>query len=421
MSSGIAYPPPTYIPILSVFNPLFFPQSFGTTTSSGGGSFTNIFPLGLESGNVITMNGGTGGAGGIGAERTITGLSQIEWVDYNSTNPTAITGYMVLNGNTLNIGSASNSTGINVNLQGTSITSNGVAIGGGNVYNSQNNNFQSPATTQTFSNQIVSVNGGSIRLQTSGSLYPITITNNSSSSADNELVFAPNIFQDAGTYIFQTYESGYVNRATIDYTGLKLVGTPFKSNLNTTPTLTQLPTGYSCFYSNATNPYFAYNNAGTITTKSLFQTTILGTFTSSIGIITSGIINWSFTTIPNNTLPQQFGFLIVCSGAKSNANSPYLTQSLLQLNSQITNAMSVSGNAILLPFQFSNGATPVPIITNTSGYVLTAYNNIGGLTLNSRINDASNTGVEYEISANVSTNPFTAGSTLTLYAYTPLI
>jgi len=178
MSSGIAYPQPTYIPPLPIFNPIFFPQSFGTTTTSGGGGGqTNIFPNGLTSGNVITMDGGTGGGGGTGVERTITGLSQIEWVDINSTIPTAITGYMVLNGNTLEIGSNTAISGINVNLLGSVVSANGVAIAtGGNVSNDINNTFVSPATTQTFDTQSVVMdnsqlsfsNGGVINLNTTG-------------------------------------------------------------------------------------------------------------------------------------------------------------------------------------------------------------------------------------------------------------
>jgi len=155
MSSGKAYPMPTYIPPLSVFNPLFFPQTFSTTTSGGGGGQTNIFPQGLTSGNVITMNGGTGGGGGTGVERTITGLSQIEWVDINSTNPTDITGYMVLDGNTLNIGSANSLSGINVNLLGSIVSANGTPIAtGGNVSNNQSNTFQN-GFTQTFQGEII--------------------------------------------------------------------------------------------------------------------------------------------------------------------------------------------------------------------------------------------------------------------------
>jgi len=154
MSSGIAYPPPTYIPILSVFNPLFFPQSFGTTTSSGGGGGqTNIFPNGLTSGNVITLNGGTGGGGGTGVERTITGISYLDFVDSASTNPTAITGYITLNGNTLEIGSATASSGINVNLLGSVVSANGTPIGGGgDVFLAGNNTFTGTNTfTSTFS------------------------------------------------------------------------------------------------------------------------------------------------------------------------------------------------------------------------------------------------------------------------------
>lgn len=156
MSSGIAYPPPTYIPPLPIFNPIFFPQSFDTTTTSGGGGggFTNIFPNGLTSGNVITMDGGTGGGGGTGVERTITGISYLDFVDSAETDPTNITGYITLNGNTLEIGSNTALSGINVNLLGSVVSANGVAIAtGGNVSNDISNNFL-VGTTQTFDGAI---------------------------------------------------------------------------------------------------------------------------------------------------------------------------------------------------------------------------------------------------------------------------
>lgn len=172
MSSGVIYPVPTYIPPLPIFNPLFFPQTFATTTTSGGGGgFTNIFPNGLTSGNVITMNGGTGGGGGTGAERTITGLSQIEWADFTSTNPTAITGYMKLNSGVLEIGSGTASSGINVNLLGSVISANGVAIAtGGNVSNDINNTFQAPATIQTFDTQNVVMDNSTLSFPNGGGI-----------------------------------------------------------------------------------------------------------------------------------------------------------------------------------------------------------------------------------------------------------
>jgi hypothetical protein len=425
MSSGVIYPPPTYIPPLPVFNSLFFPQSFDTTTTSGGGGggFTNIFPNGLTSGNVITMDGGTGGGGGTGVERTITGLSQIEWVDITDTNPTAITGYMVLNGNTLEIGSNTALSGINVNLLGSVVSANGTPIAtGGNVSNNINNTFQAPATTQTFDSQNVIVNGGSVVLNTTASQYPITITNESTSATDNILQFQPNPSLSAGQYIFQTYGSGYVDTAIIDYTGIELVNAPFKSSLNATPSTLQLPTNYSCFYSNNQQPYFAYNNVGSVNTTSLIQTNLIGSFQSSVGIITSGIIKWTFQNISSFGFGQQFSFGIFCDSPKTNSNSPYLANSVLQLNSQFTNAMSVSGYAILLPFQYSNGGVPTPITSNESGFVFNIVSNIGGLTIQSNIiGGPSFTGMEYEMTANVANNPYTAGSTITLKAFSPIL
>lgn len=385
------YPPPNFQEPLPIFNPINWEVQVSSNVSI---DYLNAnylkFPVaqGLETFSDTITNNDALFAGNI----TMTGTPLVNYIEFPD-------GTQQFTANSSGSGYAT-------------IAGNNAFTGG--------NSFSAPATSQSFNNQTVYINGGSINLRTSGNLYPISISNQSTSSADNELIFQPNIFQDAGTYKFQTYESGYVNRAVIDYTGIQLVGTPFKSNLNTIPTLTQLPTGYSCFHSNSSNPYFTYNNAGTLVSKSLYQTTLLGTFTSTAGLITSGIINWSFQ-IPNNTLGQQFSFLIVCNSSKTNSNTPYLTNSLLQLNSQITNATACFGNAILLPFQYSNGATPVPIIYNTSGYALSAYSNIGGFSINSTIIDQTTTGMDYNVSAVIANNPYTSGSTLTLYAYTTLI
>jgi len=385
MSSGVAYPMPVYIPPLSIFNPLFFPQSFGTTTTGGGGGgFTNIFPGGLTSGNVITMDGGTGGAGGTGAERTITGLSQIEWVDYNSTNPTAITGYMKLIGNTLEIGSASNSTGINVNLQGTSITSNGVEIGGGNVSNDINNTFQSPATTQTFDSQNVIVNGGSVVLNTTASQYPITITNESTSATDNVLQFQPNPSLSAGQYIFQTYGSGYVDTAIIDYTGIELVNAPFKSSLNTTPSTLQLPTNYSCFYSNNQQPYFAYNNAGSVITQSLSTNNFSFTTNPGTNYTVGGVdkTQWTISTagsvITIGDYGNAFNFDIVAgvltqatiSGAQQlDLNDTFSITTGIAIKQPYTTAGFIGFGYVFAPISTSGSSASMAIIATTGTYL----------------------------------------------------
>jgi len=546
---GVAYPRPVYIPILPIFNPAYFPtrESVTTTGGGGGGGQTNIFPLGLSSGNLIVLDGGT--SAGTGNERGIDFVSVIKMTDTQETIPSNYSGLIQLDTGVLTIGNPTPSTGIVIELQGSSLLFNGSPISGngdallaggtssvpqtftgynefkntdgqitlwnttdttygdikvnlscdpfnyqldiggnlsiGNTANSNNivlsssanfagqldiagqvnvfsqtypntidtnylatigfvnaavsgivggdvlaggnntftgnNSFSTPATSQSFNNQLVNINGGSLKLQTSANSFPITITNQSTSASNNILRFQPNLFLGAGTYIFQTYLSNYVNTATIDNTGIALIATPFKSSLNTTPNLTQLPTNYSCFYSNNQQPYFAYNNAGSIITTQLVQNSILGTFTSAAGYIDTGNIIWSFSTIPNNTLGQQFSFAIICNVGKSNSSSPYLTNDELQLNSNFTNAMSVSGNAILLPFKFSNGAVPVPIITNTTGYVFNIVSNIGGLTINSIIQNAGAIGgVQYQVSANITNTPYTVGSILTFYAFNPI-
>jgi len=317
MSSGIAYPPPTYIPPLSVFNPTFFPQSFGTTSSSGGGGGqSNIFPNGLTSGNTISLNGGTGGQGGTGVERTITGISYLDFVDSNSTNPTAITGFITLNGNTLEIGSANNSSGINVNLQGTTLSANGVAIAnGGNVSNNINNTFQSPATTQNFDTQSVLIdnsvlsfpNNGYIQWGNGTSLlnFPNGLPTTGSGSSGLALdwnqqpsngevdmicygqggqggfAFYAMTLTTAPTLIANLFPNGIDFKQNIvsnnTFTGNNYFNTGFINLTNLTGTFPSTPLGYSQFVSYNGNPWFSPTNGGgvQITTSTSLTTALL--------------------------------------------------------------------------------------------------------------------------------------------------
>jgi len=309
MSSGIAYPPPTYIPPLPVFNPLFFPQSFGTTTSSGGGSQSNIFPSGLTSGDTISLNGGTGGQGGTGIERTITGISYLDFVDSADTNPTNITGYITLNGNTLEIGSNSASSGINVNLLGSVVSANGVAIAnGGNVSNNINNTFQSPATTQTFDTQSVVMNnsalsfsnGGVINLNGGGSsqiIFPSILPTTSTGllgglgiiwnqqggggqgetdlicygqQAGGSNISGLNIYNCNNTTApvlvasFNANQTNFYSNIASNntFTGDNYFNTGFINLTNITGSFPSTPVGYSQYVSYGGNPWFSPTNGG---------------------------------------------------------------------------------------------------------------------------------------------------------------
>jgi hypothetical protein len=336
MSSGIQYPAPTYIPPLPVFNPLFFPQTFATTTTSGGGGGqTNIFPNGLTSGNIITLDGGTGGGGGTGLERRITGLSQIDWVDINSTTPTAITGYMTLDGTTLNIGSATASTGINVNLLGSTVSANGVAIAtGGNVSNNIDNTFQSPATTQTFNNQGVLIdnsvlsfpNGGNILWGNGTSLLDFPNYNGtfpSNDSGKSGLALDWNQQPSNGEVDFFCYgqggQGGFAFYAMTDTTAPTLITNLFpngisfykdivsnntftgQNNFNTgyinlqniTGSFPSTPIGYSQFVSFNNAPWFSTTSGGGVQIATLTN------------LLTYAPINSpTFTGTPKSTTPS---------------------------------------------------------------------------------------------------------------------
>lgn len=125
MTVGIAYPKPIYIPPLPIFNPIFFPviPPSSSSTSGGGGGTSNVFPLGLTSGNKITMDGGT--VVGTGNERTIEGVSYIDFCSFSDiTPPTPTVGEISQSNTTMTIGSLTSGSGITVNIQGSALTYN---------------------------------------------------------------------------------------------------------------------------------------------------------------------------------------------------------------------------------------------------------------------------------------------------------
>ena len=407
MSSGIAYPPPTYIPPLPVFNPLFFPQSFGTTTTSGGGGgFTNIFPNGLSSGNVITLNGGTGGGGGTGVERTITGISYLDFVDSASTNPTAITGFITLNGNTLEIGSANNSSGINVNLQGTTLSANGVAIAsGGNVSNDINNTFQSPATTQTFDTQSVVIdnsalsfpNGGNILWGNGTSILDFPNTLPTTGGGSSGLAFAWNQQPSNGEVDMIAYgqggQGGFAFYSMTSTTAPTLIanlfpnGIDFKKNIISNNTFTgdnyfntgyinlsnltsfpsTLPLTYSQFLSVNNNPWFSPPNGGGV---QLATTTTL----TNYALLNSPAFNGT-PTAPNPTAGDSSNHLATTSFVASSfapKNSPTFTgipiaptATFPNSSTQLATTAFVSGNFAPLASPLFSGIPTAPTAVST--------------------------------------------------------
>lgn len=401
MSSGIAYPPPTYIPPLPIFNPLFFPQSFDTTTTSGGGGgFTNIFPNGLTSGNIITMDGGTGGGGGTGAERTITGLSQIEWVDIISTNPTTITGYMKLDSGVLEIGSGTASSGINVNLLGSSILANGVAIGTGtgNVSTTANNTFLAPATTQTFNNQnIIISNGGTIEIggfaggnPTPSYIYfPTTFP--TGSTGNNGLAYFWNNSDGGGEVSMICYAQG-AGGGTTSAGGLQIY------SVNSSPNAPQLLASF-LYGGISFNQDITSNN--TFTGTNTFQST----FTVDNTLTNIGQYTGNKTGI---------GLNVFTSSPTGVDNVAIGTNVLSALTTGDNNTFVGSLSGVNLTTGPNNtGIGCEALISLTTGYQNTA---VGLGSLSSITTDIDNTGIGYEAGYNlVGTGSNSSGNTFLGY------
>jgi hypothetical protein len=239
---------------------------------------------------------------------------------------------------------------------------------------------------------------------------------------------------DNGIQIQGTYNDS--SNFTIDSLGkyVYLKGTNIELNASNTISISNIlqspndPTidpnilanGRGTFYVSSQLPYFAYNNAGTITSQQLLTSTsstnILGTYTSSPCDTSFSPTAWAFDTIPN-TLGNQFSFIIYSNTAPTTTNPTlFFTNSVLNSN-YVSDYILAVGTAILIPFQYSDNGTP-PVITNTSGYLFTAPTSIGGIRFNPVVVNATSTGTTYQINATSTTlNPITNGSTLTLVAY----
>lgn len=419
MSSGIIYPKPLYIPPLPVFNPIFFPQSFGTTnTSGGGGGQTNIFPNGLTSGNVITMDGGTGGGGGTGVERTITGISYLDFVDSADTNPTNITGYITLNGNTLEIGSSTALSGINVNLLGSVVSANGTPIAtGGNVSNNQDNTFQS-GFTQTFEGAVEINNttlsfpgGGTIILGNTTSVLdfpePLPVVPNSNSGlgitwnnqtgSNGEVDFLCYGQGGSGGFAFYTMNSTTTPTriATIYQNTSSFTSNPTIPTSTTIGTLTASQTATTYLLNSTYAPLasptltgvpiaptapFATNTQQLATTAFVQSaiggaSNVLFSITSSAGTGTAPG-SWDFT-LPNGVYPQQFyyfAYLNLQSGAGTTLGQPiYAPGSTISNGS--SNGNNILGFGLAVYTTWNTGPSTFPVVPGY-GYF---FNNIAGV------------------------------------------
>lgn len=307
MSSGISYPRPTYIPPLSIFNPINFPVNTPTTGSSGGGgSQSNIFPNGLSSGNVIQFDGGTGGSGGTGLERSINGISYLNFIDTANTTPVGapvLTSISQTN-NTFTIGGTN---AIGINITGSALTFNGtpVGTGSGNVSTATDNTYAN-LTSQNFFNASVSQG-----LTFSNALTGIVLNNslvfqNNSSATENILLSYATNSGNLSNWTFSSQNSN-VNMnfsfpsASIELSssfinlnpssGVILNGL-LQNNLGQSYSTNLIPSRGSYLFDNVGSPFIAYNIGGTITSSPL--------------VISSTLSNYATLTGGTTLVPQTF-------------------------------------------------------------------------------------------------------------------
>jgi hypothetical protein len=169
MSSGVAYPPPTYPPV-SIFNSPNYPPIPTTTTT------TNNFS------NGINLTGTSGSA------RTITGISNLDFISNNNTNPSSsLLTQISQNDTQMIIGTQAPAGTIEIDIYGSALKFNGIAVGtgSGNV-NTANSNTYANGTTQTFYNAGVN---GNLSFNSNG-----TILMSQFSAVNTSHLYFPNVF-----------------------------------------------------------------------------------------------------------------------------------------------------------------------------------------------------------------------------------
>ena len=330
--SGKAYPRPTYLPPLSIFNPIFFPQVFpsGSTGGGGGGGQTNDFPNGILSGNTLTMYSTTG------TDRNIYGISLLEFSDSTTNDYTDITTTMELTGSTFTINNTNTSSIINFVADSVQVNGVAVGVGTGNVSNNQPNTFLT-GYTQTFQGPVLIdntelsfSNGGYIGWGNGTSLldFPATIPNSNpnsglgmswntqSGTGEVDMIaygqggqggfafYAITTTSSSPTLIANMFPNGIDFKQNIvsnnTFTGNNYFNTGFINLENITGTFPSTPLGYSQFVSYNGNPWFSPTNGGgvQITTSTSLTTALL-----PYALLASPTFTGN-PTAPNQTYPN---------------------------------------------------------------------------------------------------------------------
>jgi len=354
-SSGVAYPPPSYPPV-SIFNSQNYPPipQAGTATS-------NNFP------NGINLTGTNGNA------RTITGISNLDFISENSTTGSGLLTQISQNDTQMTIGTPNPAGTIEIDIYGSALLFNGnpVGTGSGNVSTASDNTYAIQTNQEfydaTIDNSLTFPNSNTpiifddtLHFKNSNSANILQLRNISSI----EWFLEP----ASGLYPinFNLNFGGYSVRAYGTYVNLNASSAVTISNILTNPNnptidTTALGNGTGTFYPNGGLPYFAYNNGTNITPYPLVVSSTL----SNYATLTTGTNSFQntntfsqFPTITATQLPTNDSSTKIATTAWVQSVIPTLTNTpTLSANNQFTGLNNFS--------QYITNATQ-SLITNTS-------------------------------------------------------
>jgi len=267
---------------------------------------TEEFPNGIITSDLLTFNSATG------SEREINGVSLISMKDVNGN--TAYTSF--IEESSVPIGAYDGGLIINssntINLVGSNVLVNGVPVdtggGGGDTYQAGNNNFTGNNTfsgtnifntnTTTFNSDILSNNisiDGNLTFPTNNSQIVLTDTLQfQNTNSPTYPLLLNNSSSDEWSLLYSNpvnFNLNFPNK-TIDIIAQNInltasssvsVSSILISPNNPSITISNLTNGNGTFYSNSQAPYFAYNNAGSITSSPLVISSTLNNYATIAG------------------------------------------------------------------------------------------------------------------------------------------
>jgi hypothetical protein len=284
-SSGVPYPPP-HLPFVSIFNPQNFPP-----IPQAGTAGSNNFP------NGINLTGTSGSA------RTITGISNLDFVSKTSTSSSGLLTQISQTDTEMIIGTPLPAGTQEINIYGSALLFNNTAVGtgNGNVSTTSDNTYvgltnqdfydasvrdnltfpNSPSSiilNNTLGIQNTNAPSNSLRLRNASAIEWYLEPKPSTPPAPANLVNFNLNFGGMSIYLNATF-------INLTATSSVQVGNILTCPNNPTIDTTGLPIGRGTFYVNNKLPYFAYNDNGTtpIPTSQLLTSASLSNYATLTG------------------------------------------------------------------------------------------------------------------------------------------